>query len=116
LCFDLFDPAIATGWNGFQIPRRAGIVAKHAPQLRDHAGQGVVGHRRVGPQGVENLLLGKEMARALHHQGEQVEGLGLERERDAGALEPVAVEVKDEVVPSITGGHCQQDTRAGRER
>ncbi len=114
--FNGLDPPIAARGHCLQVTGRAGVVAEHAPQLRHHARQGMIGDRRVGPERVEDFLLGEQMARAPHHQREQVECLGLERKRDAGAFKTIAVEVKDEVVPSITGGHCQENTRAGRER
>ncbi len=79
--FNRFNPPIATRWNRLEIAGRAGLVAEHAPQLGHDAGQGVIGDGRVGPERFEDLLLGEKVAGALHHQHQQVERLGLERER-----------------------------------
>ena len=59
----------------------------------------------IWPDGLEDLLLGKEMAWALHHQGEEVRGLRFQRDGDAGPFEAVGVQVEHEVIPTESRGH-----------
>ena len=104
------DPSIAPRWHRLEIPALPRLVPQPTADLGDDARQGVVGDGGPGPDGVEDLLLGEEMARPLHHQGEQVEGLWFERDGDAGSLEAVGVQVEHEVIPAESGGHvCYKD-------
>ena len=103
--FNVFDPPISPGRHGLEIACFAGFVAKHPTQLRDHARQGVIGDGGVGPQRLEDLLLAEQVSGPLDHQDQQVEGLGLKGQRDAGALEAIAVEIEDEVFPAVTRCH-----------
>src|SRR5262249_25947819 len=72
------------------------------------------GHRRAGPHGIEDFLLREEVVRTSHHQREQAQRLGLERERDPMPLQTERVQVEYEVVPPVPGRHVSgKDARSG---
>jgi hypothetical protein len=73
---DVLDPSIAARGYRLEVAGLSGLVSQYAPQLRDDAGQGVIGDGRVGPESLEYFLLAEEVARAPDHQRKEVECLG----------------------------------------
>ena len=96
------DPSIPSRRNRFEKPRFAHLVAQCPANLRDDAGQGVVGDGGARPDEIEDFLFGEEVTWPLDHHGEKVERLGFKRDRNAGAFQAVGVEVENVVVPAVS--------------
>jgi len=81
------------------------VIPQHPAQLGHNPRQRVVGDGSVGPQGVKNFLLREYMTRPLNHQREQVERFWFEHQGRPRPFEPIAIQVQDEVTPSISRRH-----------
>ena len=96
------DPSIAARRHRFEKPRLAHLITQCPANLRDDAGEGVVGDGGTRPDEVEDFLFGEEVTRPLHHHSEKVECLRFKRDRNAAAVEAVGVEVENVVVPAVS--------------
>ena len=99
---DLRDEAIAAAVNGLDEAGRGRRVAEGLADLGHADLEHPVGHVRVGPDSIEELVLRDELAGALDQRQQDVEGLGVQPDRagvllelPVGAVESEAVEVKD---------------------
>ena len=99
------NPPIPASRNRLDKSRLARSVAEDPPKLGHDARQGVIGHHRAGPHGLEDFLFREEMPGAADHEHQEVERFRLERQRHAGALQPVRIEIQHEVVPPVVRGH-----------
>ncbi len=67
------DEAVPPGMDGFDVPRRLGVVAERHPQVGDDADHGVLGDHRILPDGLEDLVLGDDLTAAFDQEVEQGE-------------------------------------------
>src|SRR5687767_5820272 len=93
-------PTIPARRHRLEIARLPRFVSQCAADLRDDAGQGVIGDGGSRPDAIEDLLFGEEMAGTLNHEGEQVECLRFERDWGPGPFKAPGVQVEHEVVPA----------------
>jgi hypothetical protein len=96
------DPSITARRHRFEKPRLARLITQYPANLRDDAGEGVVGDGGTRPDELEDFLFGEEVPRPLHHHGEKVERLWFERDRNTAAFQAVGVEVENVVVPAVS--------------
>ena len=99
---DWMNPPIAARRHRLEEPGLARLVTQCASNLRDDTREGVVGDGGPGPDEVEDFLFGKEVTRPLNHHSEQVERLGLERDRHLVTFEAVGVEIENVAVPAVS--------------
>src|SRR6185437_699875 len=100
--FDPGDEAVAGSRDGFDESRLAGVVIERFAKQADEAGEGAFGDGRVGPHGVEDLLLADQAAAVLDQVQEQAKSLWLKGNRRAvrrkakrNVVGPEAVEEED---------------------
>jgi len=98
------DPSIAARRHRFEKPRLARLITQCPANLRDDAGEGVVGDGGTRPDEVEDFLFGEEVTRPLHHHSEKVECLGFKRDRNTAAFDDV------DLVPNVLSGVETIDT------
>nr|WP_170865783.1 hypothetical protein [Pseudoxanthomonas yeongjuensis] len=76
-CFNLHAQPVAALGDGFDVPRRLGIVAQRLPQFGNRARQAVFTHDQAGPQTGHQLFAGHHLARMRSQHEQQVHDLGL---------------------------------------
>ncbi len=95
------DEAISARRDRLDVPRRLGIVAEGLSQLRDGAGQRVLGHGHTRPDLAKKLLLCHERFRALQKENQDLQRLRLDMDRLPGLEETKSGRVDDEIVELI---------------
>src|SRR5262245_5239535 len=70
------------------------VVAKDLAELADRLGQGILGHRDIGPDRVEQLLVGHQLAGALQKIRKNCVRLGPQGNGFLAAHEPPREEVE----------------------
>src|SRR5947207_2445901 len=83
--FDRSDKAITAPGDRLDELRRSRMVAERLAQFRDRLGERVVGYVCARPDGIEQGLLGHELARVIQKVQQQVQKLRCERYWITGA-------------------------------
>jgi hypothetical protein len=77
------DEPVSCRGNGLDEARLVGVVFEHMAKKRDSAGQGAFGDDGISPHGIEQFILGDQMARMVEEVNQHPIGLGFEHERFA---------------------------------
>jgi len=103
---DRRDEPIAAPGDGLDVGRLRRIIAERLAQLGDGLGQRIVGHRNVGPQRREQLVLTNERRLPGHEVEQEVDDFRRERDDFSTAQQAVRAGVDGERAEAIRRNHC----------
>ena len=109
------DEPVAARRHGLDVARVPGIVANRAAELRDDAGERVVGDGGPLPDGVEELLLGNQAIGVVKQVAEHLERLRFELHQLVSPPHPFGREIDAYVTErqEIAGRHHEIIRGAG---